>query len=92
MDLVGKIYTEYRIPGGYHHDQFEMEDGNLLILTQEKNAATAEDMCVLVDRGSGEIIKSWDYKKVLPQEAAKSGSWSESLVIPSFSTNFLHEK
>ena len=77
MDLVGKIYTEYRIPGGYHHDQFEMEDGNLLILTQEKNAATAEDMCVLVDRGSGEIIKSWDYKKVLPQEAAKSGSWSE---------------
>ena len=77
MDLIGKIYAEYRLPGGYHHDQFEMEDGNLLILTQEKNAATAEDMCVLVDRGSGEIIKSWDYKKVLPQEAAKSGSWSE---------------
>ena len=77
MDLIGKIYAEYRLPGGYHHDQFEMEDGNLLILTQEKNAATAEDMCVLVDRGSGEIIKFWDYKKVLPQEAAKSGSWSE---------------
>ena len=77
MDLVGKIYTEYCIPGGYHHDQFEMEDGNLLILTQEKNAATAEDMCVLVDRKSGKIIKSWDYKKVLPQQAAKSGSWSE---------------
>ena len=77
MDLVGKIYTEYCIPGGYHHDQFEMEDGNLLILTQEKNAATAEDMCVLVERESGKIIKSWDYKKVLPQQAAKSGSWSE---------------
>nr|WP_077611795.1 aryl-sulfate sulfotransferase [Clostridium sp. Marseille-P2415] len=77
MDLVGKIYTEYRIPGGYHHDQIEMEDGNLLILTQEKNAATTEDVCVLVDRNTGEIIKSWDYKKVLPQDAAKSGSWSE---------------
>lgn len=77
MDLIGKIYTEYRIPGGYHHDQIEMEDGNLLILTQEKNAPTAEDMCVLVDRESGEIIKSWDYKKALPQEVAKSGSWSD---------------
>ena len=33
MDLVGKIYTEYRIPGGYHHDQFEMEDGNCLLYT-----------------------------------------------------------
>ncbi|WP_337531283.1 aryl-sulfate sulfotransferase, partial [Zhenhengia sp.] len=61
----------------YHHDQFEMEDGNLLILTQQAGAATAEDMCVLVDRNTGEILKSWDYKKVLPQDKGKSGSWSE---------------
>lgn len=77
MSLMGKLYTEYCIPGSYHHDQIEMEDGNLLILTQEKDAATSEDMCVLVDRKTGEIIKSWDYKKVLPQNVAKSGSWSE---------------
>ena len=77
MSLCGKIYKEYRIPGGYHHDQFEMEDGNLLILTQQAGAATAEDMCVLVDRNTGEILKSWDYKKVLPQDKGKSGSWSE---------------
>ncbi|WP_124067660.1 aryl-sulfate sulfotransferase [Clostridium sp. E02] len=77
MDLVGKLYTEYRIPGGYHHDQFEMEDGNLLILTQEKNAKTTEDECVLVDRNTGAILKTWDFKKVLPQTAGKSGSWSE---------------
>ncbi|MDA3731893.1 aryl-sulfate sulfotransferase [Niameybacter massiliensis] len=77
MSLMGKVYTEYCIPGSYHHDQFEMEDGNLLILTQEKDAKTSEDMCVLVDRNTGEIIKSWDYKKVLPQDVAKSGSWSE---------------
>ena len=77
MSLCGKIYKEYRIPGGYHHDQFEMEDGSLLILTQQAGAATAEDMCVLVDRNTGEILKSWDYKKVLPQDKGKSGSWSE---------------
>ncbi|MGL6175226.1 MAG: aryl-sulfate sulfotransferase, partial [Cellulosilyticaceae bacterium] len=77
MSLCGKIYKEFRIPGGYHHDQFEMEDGNLLILTQKAGAHTAEDMCVLVDRNTGEIIKEWDYKKVLPQDKAKSGSWSE---------------
>lgn len=35
MSMVGKIYREYAIPGGYHHDQFEMEDGNLLVLTEE---------------------------------------------------------
>ena len=35
MTMVGKIVKEFSIPGGYHHDQFEMEDGNLLILTED---------------------------------------------------------
>ncbi|MDR1321734.1 MAG: aryl-sulfate sulfotransferase [Gracilibacteraceae bacterium] len=67
MGMIGKIYKEFRLFGGYHHDQFEMEDGNLLILTQDPSQGTVEDMCVLVDRGTGQILKSWDYKKVLPQ-------------------------
>ncbi len=65
MSPVGKIYKEYRIPGGYHHDQFEMEDGNLLVLTEDLRSDTVEDMCVLVNRETGEIMKTWDYKKFL---------------------------
>ena len=30
MDLLGKIYYEYVLPGGYHHDVFELENGNLI--------------------------------------------------------------
>lgn len=74
MGMIGKIYKEYRLPGGYHHDQFEMEDGNLLILTQDPPRGTVEDMCVLVDRKTGEIIKRWDYAKCLPQDVGGSGS------------------
>lgn len=74
MGMIGKIYKEFRIPGGYHHDQFEMEDGNLLILTQEPPRGTVEDMCVLVDRNTGKILKTWDYTKVLPQDVGGSGS------------------
>ena len=29
MDLLGKIYTEFSLEGGYHHDYYEMENGNL---------------------------------------------------------------
>lgn len=65
MDLVGKIYAEYLIPGGYHHDQFEMPDGDLLVLTQDINRDTAEDMCVLVDRNTGAVKKTWDYTSVI---------------------------
>ncbi|WP_415719332.1 aryl-sulfate sulfotransferase [Maridesulfovibrio sp.] len=74
IDMLGKIYKEYRLPGSYHHDQWEMEDGNLLILTQDMHSDTVEDQCVLVDRNTGEILKTWDFKDVLPQDVAGSGS------------------
>ncbi len=74
----GKIYKEFRLPGGYHHDEFEMEDGNLLVLTDDLRSETVEDMCVLVDRNTGEILKNWDYKKFLdPKTVSHSGSWSD---------------
>lgn len=71
---IGKIYKEYRLPGGYHHDQFEMEDGNLLILTQKPERGTVEDVCVLVDRNTGAILKEWDYQSILPTNVGGSGS------------------
>jgi arylsulfate sulfotransferase len=74
FDMLGKIYKEYRLPGGYHHDQWEMEDGNLLILTQDFHTETCEDMCVLVDRNTGDILKTWDYKDILQQDVGGSGS------------------
>ena len=78
MTMAGKVIKEYKIPGGYHHDQFEMEDGNLLVLTEDLTSETVEDMCVLIDRETGEILKTWDYKDFLdPTKVAHSGSWTE---------------
>ena len=76
MAFSGKIFREYVIPcGGYHHDQFEMEDGNLLVLTFDFYSDTVEDECVLLDRQTGEILKKWDYKDILPHyPVAGSGS------------------
>lgn len=76
MSLCGKIYKEFRLPGGYHHDAFEMEDGNLLVLTDDLRSETVEDMCVLVNRETGEIMKTWDYKDFMPVGYGRSGSWS----------------
>jgi arylsulfate sulfotransferase len=77
MSMCGKIYKEFRLPGGYHHDSFEMEDGNLLILTDDLTSDTVEDMCVLVDRQTGEILRTWDYKDFMPVGYGRSGSWTE---------------
>ena len=78
MAMCGKIVKEYCIPGGYHHDHFEMPNGDLLVCTEDLRSDTVEDMCILIDRETGEIKKTWDYKDFLdPQKVSRSGSWSE---------------
>ena len=76
MAFSGKIFKEYQLPcGGYHHDQFVMEDGNILVLTFDFYSGTVEDVCVLIDKETGEILRKWDYKTCLPQyPTAGSGS------------------
>lgn len=85
MSMVGKVYKEFRVPGGYHHDQWEMEDGNILTLNQDLTSDTVEDTCVLLDRETGEVLKTWDFKesfaRVFGEDfhtkgIGQSGSWS----------------
>lgn len=77
MDMVGKIYKEFCLPGGYHHDHIEMEDGNIISLTDDLTGDTVEDHAVLISRETGEILKTWDYRKFLDPGCSKSGSWSD---------------
>lgn len=77
MTMAGKIIKEYSIPGGYHHDQWEMEDGNLLILTESPTYETVEDEIVLIDRKTGAILKKWDLKDCLTPGDGPSGGYTD---------------
>ena len=79
MDLLGKIYNEYSLPGGYHHDYYEMENGNLLVASDDFNneSGTVEDYIVELDRKTGEIVKTFDLKDVLKMTDGKSENWSD---------------
>lgn len=78
IDLLGKVYTEYKLPGGYHHDYDELPNGNLLVATEDltDNSSTVEDIVAELDRKSGEIVKVFDLKKVLPQKNTGNEDWS----------------
>ena len=78
IDLLGHIYNEYSIKGGYHHDYFELPNGNLLVASDDFNneAGTVEDYLVELDRTTGNIVKTWDLKDVLNMEDGKSENWS----------------
>ena len=77
MDMLGKIYVEYSLPGGYHHDYYEMPNGNLLVASDNFNSGegTVEDYIVELDRKTGKIIKNIDLKDILNQEDGKSENW-----------------
>ena len=79
MDMLGKIYKEYSLPGGYHHDYFEMENGNLLVASDDFNSGegTVEDYIVELDRETGKVVKSFDLKDILNMEDGKSENWIE---------------
>lgn len=77
MDLLGKVYYEYTMPGGYHHDYFELENGNLLVLSDDFESGTVEDYIVEIDRTTGKIVKEFDLKNVLPKTDGKSENWTE---------------
>ena len=79
MDLLGKIYKEISLEGGYHHDYYEMPNGNLLVASDDfyNDYGTVEDYIVEVDMNTGEIVKAWDLKDVLNMEDGKSENWVE---------------
>lgn len=66
MDLLGKIYYEYTVPLGYHHDVYEKVDGNLIVLSN--NSSMKEDVVIEIDRNTGEIVKNFNLSKLFNED------------------------
>lgn len=77
MDLLGKIYYEYSLPGGYHHDVAELPSGNLLVASDDFANNTVEDYLVEIDRLTGEIVKTIDLKKIIQVDSTGNENWTE---------------
>ena len=49
VDMLGYIHKQYEIQGGYHHDAYEMKNGNLLITSGDVNSDTFCDVIYEID-------------------------------------------
>lgn len=72
MNMLGKIYFEYNIVGGYHHDYYEMPNGNILVLSNNFANGTVEDYIVELDLRDGSIVKKFDLTDILPMNEGES--------------------
>lgn len=77
LSALGKIYKEYRVPHGYHHDQITLPNGDLVALNSNLPQGTVEDMAVVIDKESGQVKKAFQFSDVIQPGAQKSGSWSD---------------
>lgn len=73
IDLLGKIYYEYIIPGGFYKSVIELNNGNLLALSNNLEGDTKEDFIVEIDRSTGNIIKTIDLSTILKNK--EKGNW-----------------
>ena len=68
VDLNGRIYREYAVPGGQHHDFRELPNGNLLVASDSPDLSSVEDYVVEIDRTTGEVVWELDMKDILDIE------------------------
>lgn len=74
MDLCGRIYHKYLIPGGMHHDFQELPDGNFLVASDSPDFSSVEDYVVEIDRDTGDVVWELDMKDLLDTQDGASAS------------------
>jgi arylsulfate sulfotransferase len=70
INFLGKIFKIYEIPHGVHHDISILPDGNILAAANNLKMFeqfTQEDVAIIIDRETGEIIKEYDYRQILDE-------------------------
>jgi len=62
VDYLGKIYKDYSLHNGYHHELIELQDGSILVAggSVEVNAPYRAAFVYQINANTGEIIDSFD--------------------------------
>jgi arylsulfate sulfotransferase len=61
IDWLGRAPWEgWNVPGGIHHDAYELPNGNILVLSAAPGSV--EDALVEVDRDTGNVLHRWDLR------------------------------
>lgn len=51
---------------GVHHDVVEKPNGNFLATVNKVDAGTVDDHIIEIERSTGEVVKEWDLRPLLP--------------------------
>jgi arylsulfate sulfotransferase len=69
MNLLGKVFVEYDIPNGVHHDIIELANGDFLAASNNPAMPlgydTREDVVIRIDRQTGAVKQAYNLRQIL---------------------------
>ncbi|MCF7927176.1 MAG: aryl-sulfate sulfotransferase [Candidatus Izimaplasma sp.] len=89
IDLLGRIYKQYNLPNGFHHDIAFLPSDNFLLLTNSPKGV--EDRIVEVNHETGNIEQTWDLANYVPKTGGENIFYTETDWIHVNSIDYNHE-
>lgn len=65
FDLVGKVYQEYLVDSGFHHDLTVLPDGNYVIASSHVDNTVINDTLLEVEADTGNVVWKADLSTIL---------------------------
>lgn len=65
MDFMGRVFREYYVPAGIHHDGCEMTEGGNLLAASSSLTDWVEDAVIEIDRNTGMVVKKLNLADII---------------------------
>lgn len=67
MDFLGRVYQEYYVPDGIHHDACETTPGGNILTISSSMEQYVEDAIIEIDRKTGKVVKKLCLESILSE-------------------------
>lgn len=67
MDFLGRVYQEYYVPDGIHHDACEITPGGNILAISSSMEQYVEDAVIELDRKTGMVVKKLCLESILSE-------------------------
>ncbi len=70
FNWLGKIFVEYQVVNGVHHDLSELENGDFIATSNHYDmfvTGTREDVVIVIDRDTGLVKREYDFRNILDE-------------------------
>lgn len=76
MDYLGRVYSQFYIAQGVHHDVTEKTPGGNLMVITNSNENYVEDLVMEIDRKTGAVVQQLNMRQVLGETYRTKTDWA----------------